>query len=187
MSTFLDRFRKRAGPGHAGPVQGMRRATELCFCCGQPTDVHDRQVRFRLPDAVLDTRRQHRVRGAWLSHANPDASVMMQVPGVGAFVRALLPVKLTGGFSVTFGVWVALGPADLQRAVGVWWETEYRNLRLQGSLANALPVWGLQAPPVELEVRDPEQTPYCAHSSDPGLAKLLAEIWPHEDVLPKLP
>ncbi|MGC4760556.1 DUF2199 domain-containing protein [Micromonospora trifolii] len=187
MGSFLGRFRERADPVDAEPAEGVRQAAELCFCCGQPTDVHDRQARFRLPDSVLETRRQHRARGAWLSHATPDASVMMQVPGVGAFVRALLPVKLTGGFSATFGVWVALDPADLQRASAVWWEPEYQNLRLQGWLANALPIWGLQAAPVELEVRDPEQTPYCAQSSDPGLAKVLAEIWPHEDVLPTLP
>jgi len=112
---------------------------------------------------------------------------MMQVPGVGAFVRALLPVKLTGGFSATFGVWVALDPADLQRTFAVWSRPEYQNLRLQGWLANALPAWGLLAAPVELEVRDPEQTPYCAESTDPKLAKVLTEIWPHQDVLAELP
>ncbi|MEU4482386.1 hypothetical protein AB0F68_30635 [Micromonospora sp. NPDC023966] len=53
---------------------------------------------------------------------------MMQVPGVGALVRALLPVQLTGGFSATLGVWVALDPADLQRASAVWWEPECQDL-----------------------------------------------------------
>ncbi|MEV4540740.1 DUF2199 domain-containing protein [Micromonospora echinaurantiaca] len=161
--------------------------SQLCFCCGQPTDVHDRQARFRLPDPVLNTRKQHRARGAWLSHGTPDDSVTMQVPGVGAFLRALLPVKLTGGFRATFGVWVALDPADLQRAFAIWSGPEYQNLRLQGWLANALPSWGLLAAPVELEVRDPEQTPYCAESPDPELAKVLTEVWPHQDVLAKLP
>ena len=112
---------------------------------------------------------------------------MMQVPAVGAFVRALLPVKLTGDFSATFGVWIALDPADLQRAFAVWSEPEYQNLRLHGWLANALPVWGLLAAPVDLEVRDPEQTPYCGHSSDPELAKVLADVWPHGNVLANLP
>lgn len=112
---------------------------------------------------------------------------MMQIPGVGAFVRALLPVKLTGDFSVTFGVWVAVDPAELQRAASVWSAPEYQDLRLQGWLANELPVWGLLSAPVELAVRDPEQTPYCAVSSDPGLAGVLTEVWPHEDVLPHVP
>jgi len=30
---------------------------------------------------------------------------MMQVPGLGAFVGGLLPVRLTGGHTVTYGVW----------------------------------------------------------------------------------
>lgn len=34
---------------------------------------------------------------SWLSHLSPETSVMMQVPSSGAFVRALLPVSLTGG------------------------------------------------------------------------------------------
>jgi hypothetical protein len=29
---------------------------------------------------------------------------------VGAFLRALLPVQLTGGYTVTFGVWVGVHP-----------------------------------------------------------------------------
>lgn len=182
---MLGWFRQRADP--AVPPPEPREAAELCPCCGRPRDTHDRHARFRLPDAVLETRRQHRTRRAWLSHANPDTSVMMRIPEVGAFVRALLPVRLTGGFSATFGVWVALDPADLKRTFAVWSEPEYRNLRLQGRLANALPVWGLRSAPVELEVRDPEQTPYCAASSDPALAAVLAETWPHEDVLPHVP
>jgi len=62
--------------------------------CGGPVDVHDRQIRFRLPEPVLDSPGQERVPGAWLSYESPEASVMMQIPGVGAFVRALLVVRL---------------------------------------------------------------------------------------------
>ncbi|GIF17177.1 DUF2199 domain-containing protein [Actinoplanes teichomyceticus] len=187
MGRVLDWFGKRADPVDSDPSAETRQAGDVCLCCGRPRDTHDRHARFRLPDPVLDTRRQHRVRGAWLSHANPDVSVMMHIPGVGAFLRALLPVRLTGDFSATFGVWVAVDPADLKRASAVWSEPEYRDLRLRGRLANALPVWGLLSAPVELAVRDPEQTPYCVSSSDPGLARVLAEVWPHEDVLPGLP
>jgi hypothetical protein len=49
--------------------------------CGSPVDAHDRQVRFRLPEPVLDSPGQERVPGAWLSHESPEASVMMQIPG----------------------------------------------------------------------------------------------------------
>lgn len=112
---------------------------------------------------------------------------MMQVPNVGSFVRSLLPIKLTGGYTVTFGVWVAIHPDDLQRAFAVWWEPEYASLRLDGFLANVVKPWGLLAAPVTLEVRDPEQTPYCSASSDPELSRLLADKWPHESVLAALP
>ena len=44
---------------------------------------------------------------------------MMQVPNVGAFVRALLPVRLTEGHTVTFGVWLAVHPNDLKPAFGI--------------------------------------------------------------------
>jgi hypothetical protein len=122
-----------------------------------------------------------------LSHGTAEESVMMQVPHAGPFVRALLPVRLAGGWTVTFGVWVAIRPGDLQRAFAVWWEAAYADLRLDGFLANAVQPWGLLYAPVSLEVRDPEQTPYCAASSDPDLSRVLADQWPHEEVLRALP
>ena len=101
---------------------------------------------------------------------------MMQVPGTGAFVRALLVVRLAGSHAVTYGVWVGVDPDDLQRAFRVWWEPEYENLRLEGVLANLVPP-GTLAAPVTLAVKDPEHTPYCVSSSDhlvpgprPGMA-----------------
>jgi hypothetical protein len=49
---------------------------------------------------------------AW---GSPDWD-MLEVPGVGSFIRALLAVRLTGGFSVTFGVWLEVTPKELRRA-----------------------------------------------------------------------
>ena len=112
---------------------------------------------------------------------------MMQVPAVGAFVRALLPVSLTGGYTVTYGVWVAIEPRELRRAFAVWWEPEYRDLSLDGSLANLIHPWDLLAAPVRLAVRDPQQTPYCVTSSHLQLSRVLSEQWPHEVVLDSLP
>jgi hypothetical protein len=40
---------------------------------------------------------------------------------------------------------------------------------------------------LSLEVRNPEETPYCSASSDPGLSRVLADEWPHEDLLLALP
>jgi hypothetical protein len=78
---------------------------------------------------------------------------MMQIPGVGPSVRALLVVRLTGGYAVPYGVWVGVHPGDLQRAFRVWQEPEYENLRLDGALANPVPPWGTAGSPVTLAVR----------------------------------
>jgi hypothetical protein len=156
-------------------------------CAGGPVDAHDRQFRFRLPDPVLHSPEQECVPGAWLSHESPEASVMMQIPGVGPFVRALLAVRLTGGYAVTHGVWVGVHPGDLQRAYRVWREPEYENLRLEGALANSVPPRGLLAAPVTLAVKGPYHTPYCVSSPDHMLSRVLGEEWPHKDVLETLP
>ena len=106
---------------------------------------------------------------------------------MGTFVGALLPVRVTGGLSVTYGVWAGIHPDDLRRAFAVWWEPEYQDLRLEDVLANAVPPWGLLTAPVILTVRDAEQTPYCSASPDPELARVLADEWPNEQVLAALP
>lgn len=111
---------------------------------------------------------------------------MMQIPGVGPFVRALLVVRLTGGYAVTYGVWAGVHPDDLQRAFRVWWAPEYENLRLDGLLANPIPPWGLLAAPSPWP-KDPDHTPYCVSSSDHMLSRVLGEEWPHKDVLETLP
>jgi hypothetical protein len=106
---------------------------------------------------------------------------------LGAFIRALLPVSLTGGHAITYGVWAGIHPADLQRAFAVWREPDYAGLELDGVLANAVPPWGMLAAPVRLAVRDTQQTPYCTGSSDPLLSRVLSGQWPHEDIIDSLP
>lgn len=162
-------------------------AERQCGMCGRPVDEHDRHVRFRLPEPVLSSRGQEKAPGSWLSHDSPETSVMMQVPSIGAFVRALLPVSLTGGHTVTYGVWVAVDPRELQRAFAVWWEPAYTDLRLDGALANVIQPWGLLGAPVNLAVRDPGQAPYCSASQDPELFRVLNDQWPHEAILDSLP
>ena len=44
---------------------------------------------------------------------------MMQIPGVGPFIRALLVVRLVGEYAVTYGVWAGVHRGDLQRAFRV--------------------------------------------------------------------
>jgi hypothetical protein len=122
-----------------------------------------------------------------MSHETAEQSVMMQVPSVGPFVRCLLPVALTGGYRVTFGVWIAVHPDDLRRAFSVWWEPEYAQLALDGWLANRLPTWDCLAASVHATVEDPEHTPYIRSSDDGMLSRVLKDEWPHEPVLSALP
>ena len=66
---------------------------------------------------------------------------------------------------MTFGVWVCVHPDDLKRAYDIWWDPTYPSLMVNGHLANALPGWGHLAAPVDLEVVDPDATPYCVRST----------------------
>jgi len=158
-----------------------------CSVCGNATHERDRNVRFRLPDPVLQLPDAERTDGIWKSEPDPNRAVMMMVPNQGAFLRALLPVHLGGGETVTFGVWIGLHPDDLKRAYDVWWDPDYPRFKASGRLANALPKWGLLAAPVDLEVLDPEATPYCVRSADNQLGKVLSAEWDRVDVLSRLP
>jgi hypothetical protein len=154
-----------------------------CDVCGRATDDHDRHIRFTLPDPVLETVRREHTEGTWMSHRDPQTSVMMQVPGIGAFVRALLPVRLNGDHAVTFGVWLAVHPDDLQEISAVWDSPEYLDLEIDGILANAVPPWGLLAEPVHAVVRERSHTPYCESSDNELFARVLNEEWTHDAVL----
>lgn len=152
-----------------------------CPTCGRALDSHDRHLRFGLPEPVRSIPEEDRQDRTW------QVEDMMQVQGCGAFIRALLPVKLTGDHSVTFGVWLAVHPEDLQRAFRVWWEPEYQAFAVDAWLANDLPVWGLLAAPVRAEVRRESEVPYVVSSQDPDMARVLAGEWDHELVLSALP
>jgi hypothetical protein len=155
--------------------------------CGRAADEHDRHVRFSLPDPVLQLPDRERTPGTWMSHAEPRSSVMLQVPGVGRFVRVLLPVALTGGFTVTFGLWLGVAPADANRALEQWWAPTYPDLVLEGRIANDVQPWGLLGRPATAVVRDPDQTPYLDSSPDIETQRVLTEPWPHDAVLDALP
>lgn len=130
---------------------------------------------------------QEEADGTWLDAPDPLRAVMLQQPASGAFVRCLLPVHLTDGYRVTFGVWVGLHPLDLQRAAREWNAPSYPDLVLDGRLGNLLPVWGLLDAPVRATVLNPDETPYVTSSSDSALAELLTREWPHDQVLDALP
>jgi len=86
---------------------------------------------FKVPDPVLAASEDQRGKA---SQSDPDANraVMMQVPEVGPLLRALLPVHLSGGYTLTFGLWLLVRPDDLQRAFRVWWSPEYVLFKVGG-------------------------------------------------------
>jgi len=86
---------------------------------------------FKVPDPVLAASEDQRGKA---SQSDPDANraVMMQVPEVGRLLRALLPVHLSGGYTLTFGLWLLVRPDDLQRAFRVWWSPEYVLFKVGG-------------------------------------------------------
>jgi hypothetical protein len=161
----------------------VRVENDACGMCGAARDLHEQHVRYTLPDPVLAAPERDSTPGTWLSHDTPRESVFMQVPGVGAFVRALLPIALAGGGSLTYGVWTGVDPAELRDIMAVWFEPEYRDLRVQGWLANTVQPWGLLSAPVELAVRELDYTPYCDSSTDPALDRVLHDEWDHDLVL----
>lgn len=170
-----------------GNFRRQRNDQGTCTTCGRPLDAHSRHIRFRLPDPVLTLPDQERTEGTWLSDADVNSSVMMQVPNLGAFIRVLLPVHLTGGNRVTFGAWLGVDPAELGRASAVWWQPEYAGLEFEGRLANALPGWDLLAAPAQAAVLNPDETPYIVSSTDHEFNHVLCDQWPHQDVLDRLP
>jgi hypothetical protein len=151
-----------------------------CPTCAQPLDAHDRHVRFGLPDPLVLAPQEVRDT-MWRTE------IMIQAEGHGAFVRALLPVRLTGGYTVTYGLWLGVHPQEMHRALAAWHAPTYPDLVLDGVLGNSIGPWGLLGTPACAVVRDPDHTPYVDSSPHPLLSRVLHDDWPHDDVLPTLP
>jgi hypothetical protein len=151
----------------------------LCPTCGRPLDEHNRHIRFRVPEPVLDVPEGERESRTW------GNDVLMQVKDVGAFVRILIPVKLTGGYTVTYGAWLSVHPDDLRHAWEEWTSPAYGSLRLRGVLANMLPGWESETyvKAVEAAVLNVEQVPYAVDSTDDFMRRVLRDEWPHEAIL----
>ncbi|HKT00302.1 MAG TPA: DUF2199 domain-containing protein, partial [Rugosimonospora sp.] len=99
-------------------------------------DAPDIQARLELPDALWQLPAEQRGSGLW------QVDGLCRLDGVGAYVGCLLPVRLAGGGTLTFGTWLAVSDADLARTGQVWGGPGYGGLRLAGTLANAVAPWG---------------------------------------------
>ena len=154
-------------------------ASPVCPHCGRDLDQHNRHLRFRLPEPVLAVPEAERAERTW------GTDVLTMVQGVGAFVRILVPVRLTGGYTVTYGAWLGVHPDDLKRAYDIWWDKSYATFEVEGRLANMLPPWENESygRPLRAAVRDPDAVPYATESSDPQLQRILQDEWPLSLVL----
>jgi hypothetical protein len=151
----------------------------VCAHCGRPTEEHNRHLRFVLPEPVLVVPVEDRAARTW------GNDVLMMVRDVGAFVRVLVPVHLSGGYTVTFGTWLGVHPDDLRHTYEIWFTPGYSGLELEGRLANMLPPWEEQTygRPLNVKVRNTDEVPYATASSDSDLQHVLTNEWPHEFVL----
>ncbi|MDQ3480518.1 MAG: DUF2199 domain-containing protein [Actinomycetota bacterium] len=132
-----------------------------------------------LPDAVHVVPESERIDRTW------GRDPLLQVQGIGAFVRVLLPIQLTGGFSLTVGTWLSVDPASLREVWEVWETPAYAELVLEGHLANAVPPWGQKVLGIVgvATVRDPTKWPYIQRSDAPSFQNILSTEWPHDAIL----
>jgi hypothetical protein len=154
-----------------------------CEICGRPRDEHNRDVRFKLPDPLLKLSAEELRSKIW------GNDYLLQVQGIGAFVRALLPVHLAGGQMLTFGLWLGVRPEELKTLWEIWESPEYLGHEFQGWCANAVPPWkqAVLAAPVIARPRKQDELPWVVSSSSELMQAILEREWPHEEILPGLP
>jgi hypothetical protein len=156
-------------------------ATGTCPHCGRRLDDVDRHVRLILPDPVRRVPERERAPRTWGSERGP----FIEVQGIGAFVRVLLPIRLRDVGSLTVGTWLGIDPSRLRDIWELWNTPAYVSLELDGYLANAVEPWGeaVLGARASAAVRDPSEIPYLKASSNVVLQRVLTDEWPHDEIL----
>jgi hypothetical protein len=107
--------------------------------------------------------------------------------GIGAFVRCLMPVRLTGGSTLEYSVWLRVPAQTLRHASEIWEAPEYADLRLEGTVANAVRPWAdMLGAPASAEVRDIDSIPYLVAGEGTLMHRILHDEWDRDDVLSRL-
>ncbi|MGA2512848.1 MAG: DUF2199 domain-containing protein [Candidatus Limnocylindrales bacterium] len=157
---------------------GGKATLEPCACCGIAPGPGGRPltVTFEQPDVIFDIREE--LLDTW------GEDPFLAIKDVGFFLRVILPVKLTDGFSVDFGTWLEVHSNDFRTAWQTWNAPEYADLDIEGYVANAIEPWKkLPHALVRATVRDVDQVPYLVSCDDELVTRILGETWPHADVL----
>jgi hypothetical protein len=161
----------RAKTGGKAPV-------EPCACCGLAPEAPGKpfSVTFELPDVYFEIAEE--LLDTW------GEDPFLAIKNVGFFVRVILPVKLTDGFSVHIGTWLEIDADDFRTAWQTWNFPEYKDLVLRGYVANEIAPWGrFPHELVSATVRDVIQVPYLTSTDNPLVTKILSETLPHAEVL----
>lgn len=157
---------------------GGKTPLQPCTCCGIAPDPQGRplSVTFEQPDVIFDIVPE--LLDTW------GGDPFLAIKNVGFFIRVILPVRLTDGYAVDFGTWLEVDNEDFRAAWQSWNFPEYKDLVLEGYLANKIAPWG--ATPHEMVkaiVRDMDQVPIVDSCHDPDIAGMMTNIWPHAEVL----
>jgi hypothetical protein len=155
----------------------------VCSYCQQPVEGRDIDFRFKLPDPLFE------IPAAQRPARIQDGGDIVGAADAGIFVRVLLPVKLTEGYQITYGTWLALlEEDDFDRVRALWHAPEYPSLVVDGILSNAIQPWG--APLMtraRVAVRSADQVPYVEAIHDEAMAKVLTDTWSRSWVLSAIP
>jgi hypothetical protein len=157
---------------------GGKARVEPCECCGIAPDPSGRpfSITFGLPDVVFEIREE--LLETW------GDDPFLAIKSIGFFVRVIMPVKLTDGFSVNFGTWLEIHAEDFRKAWQTWNFSEYADLEIQGYVGNDIEPWKkFPHALVKAAVRELDQVPYLTASENETFAKVLGETWPHAEVL----
>jgi hypothetical protein len=151
---------------------------EPCSCCGIAPDPRGRpfSITFDVPDVYLE------IHPELLATWGDDP--FLAIKDTGFYLRVLLPVKLNDGFAVDFGTWLKVDPEVFRQAWRTWNFPEYKDLTFDGLLANRIEPWKpTLRTRVTARVRDVDQVPYIVESTDLLGKRIVADIWPHAEVL----
>jgi hypothetical protein len=158
---------------------GGKAPLEPCVCCGIAPDPRGRpfSITFEQPDVIEQI--EPELLDTW------GGDPFLAIKNLGFFLRVILPVKLSDGFAIDFGTWLEIDNEDFRTAWQTWNFPEYKNLEIEGYVANEIEPFGkFPHALVKATVRELEQVPYLTSSDNEVFTKLLSETWPHAEVLP---
>ncbi len=108
----------------------------------------------------------------------------LAIKNVGFFLRVVLQVKLDDGSHVDFGTWLEIHSEDFRTAWQTWNFPEYKDLSVEGYVANAVEPWGrFPHALARATVRDVDEVPLLASCPDDKVQRIIEGVWSRDEVL----